>query len=612
MIRRFVGALTAGLLMATGPVAAQGLGTAFTHQGRLTDGGNPANGPYDFRCILYDAPAGGSQIGPIVSLEDVAVAGGLFTVGLDFGASAFRGNARWLEVAVRPGASAGAYTIVGGRQELKPAPNALYSTVSTTAEAAPWTGISGKPAGFADNVDNDSGGTVTGIATGVGLTGGPITASGTIAVANGGISTGLLADGAVTSPKIANGAVGASQIDQGQVQTRISGTCPLGSYLRGINADGTVLCTGLPNPHAINTVSNPGTHEVGTHPAIAIAPDGLAVITFYGDINSGALHFTKCANAACTAASVFRTLDDSAANDVGTYSSIAIGSDGFPVVSYHDATAGTLKVAKCMDASCTSGTVVTTVDDHPINTVGAYTSTAIGTDGFPVISYYDSTAGGLKVAKCINLNCTGLTTITTVDNPANDVGRNTSIGIGTDGLPVISYRDATAGTLKVAKCNGAACNTGATLTAVASGAGGGRGRMTIPADGRPLISYEAPVGMNSAVRVARCGNAACSAGNVSNEVYFAFGLSGMDSSIAIGGDGLPVVSHWGPALRVAKCGDAACSSGNVASVLDSPADANVGNHNAIARAADGLPVVAYSDTTNGSLKVAKCGNAACN
>jgi hypothetical protein len=601
-------ALTIGLWIAAGPLAAQGVGSAFTHQGRLLDAGSPASGPYDFRCILYDAAAGGSQVGPIVTLDDVAVADGLFTIGLDFGAGAFRGNARWLEIAVRPGTSTGAYTVVGSRQEVKPAPHALWSAA---ADSTPWTGVTGKPAGFADNVDNDSGGTVTGVATGAGLTGGPITSSGTIAVANGGITSALLADGAVTSAKIANGAVGASQINQAQVQTRIGGTCPLGSYLRGINPDGTVVCAALLNPHAIGTVYDPQTHAAGQDVAIAIAPDGRPVVSHYGTINSGALQVTKCGNATCSAGNTTRTPDDSSQNDVGRDSAIAIGSDGFPVVSYHDATLGTLKVLKCSDPTCTGNNIVTTVDDHPVNTVGAHTSIAIGTDGFPVISYHDETAGGLKVAKCVNVNCTGLNVITTVDNPSNDVGLDTSIAIGADGLPVISYRDASAGTLKVAKCNSAACNTGANITTVASGAGGGRGRMTIPADGRPIVSYEAPISQSSTIRVVKCGNAACSAGNVSNEVYFASGLGGANSAIAIAADGLPILSHWAPALSIAKCGDAACASGNQVSVLDSPPGAGVGNYNAIAVGPDGLPVVAYYDSTNQSLKVAKCGNTTC-
>ena len=34
------------------------MGTAFTYQGRLTDGGSPADGEYDFRFRLYDAASG--------------------------------------------------------------------------------------------------------------------------------------------------------------------------------------------------------------------------------------------------------------------------------------------------------------------------------------------------------------------------------------------------------------------------------------------------------------------------------------------------------------------------------------------------------------------------
>jgi hypothetical protein len=89
--------------------------------------------------------------------------------------------------------------------------------------------------------------------------------------------------------------------------------------------------------------------------------------------------------------------------------------------------------------------------------VGAYTSIVIGTDGFPVISYRDNTAFSLKVAKCVNAACTGASTLTTIDDPANIVGYYTSIAIGSDGFPVISCQDGTPGTLKVVKCNKDSC-----------------------------------------------------------------------------------------------------------------------------------------------------------
>jgi hypothetical protein len=110
-----------------GPDVQAAIGTAFTYQGYLTDGGSPAEGSYDFRFRLYDAPSEGAQVGSPVVGDNVAVADGYFTVELDFGGAAFNGQARYLAIAVRPGGSAGAYTALSPRQPLTPTPYALYA-----------------------------------------------------------------------------------------------------------------------------------------------------------------------------------------------------------------------------------------------------------------------------------------------------------------------------------------------------------------------------------------------------------------------------------------------------------------------------------------------------
>jgi hypothetical protein len=105
---------------------ADALGTSFTYQGKLMDGGAPANGTYDFQFSLYNALSGGTQVGSTVSLGDVAVTAGLFTVQLDFG-NVFDGTALYLQIAVRPGASVGAYTTLTPRQLLSATPYAFYA-----------------------------------------------------------------------------------------------------------------------------------------------------------------------------------------------------------------------------------------------------------------------------------------------------------------------------------------------------------------------------------------------------------------------------------------------------------------------------------------------------
>ncbi|MBM4429963.1 MAG: hypothetical protein FJ026_06375 [Chloroflexi bacterium] len=108
----------------TQAAAAAPLGTSFTYQGRLLDAGQPASGSYDLQFKLYNAASAGTQLGSTVQKDDMAVTTGLFTVELDFGSGVFTGDARWLEIAVRPGSSTGAFTTVTPRLPLTAVPYA--------------------------------------------------------------------------------------------------------------------------------------------------------------------------------------------------------------------------------------------------------------------------------------------------------------------------------------------------------------------------------------------------------------------------------------------------------------------------------------------------------
>ncbi|MEJ2210549.1 MAG: right-handed parallel beta-helix repeat-containing protein [Anaerolineae bacterium] len=138
-----------GSLAQSGGSALAVLGTAFTYQGRLSDGGSPASGTYDLEFKLYDSANGDNQVGSTITVDDQTVSNGLFTVELDFG-GAFDGTALWLEIGVRGGSESGAYTTLVPRQTLSATPYARY------AAGAPWNGLSGMPNGFSDGVDNDT------------------------------------------------------------------------------------------------------------------------------------------------------------------------------------------------------------------------------------------------------------------------------------------------------------------------------------------------------------------------------------------------------------------------------------------------------------------------
>ena len=114
------------VLTITSPLNAQTpAGTAFTYQGQLKSSGVPVNDTCEFEFSLWDAETDGSLIGSN-GVTGVEVVDGLFTVKIDFGAGAFDGDARWLEIAVL-GSGDAEFTTLTPRQELTPTPYAEFA-----------------------------------------------------------------------------------------------------------------------------------------------------------------------------------------------------------------------------------------------------------------------------------------------------------------------------------------------------------------------------------------------------------------------------------------------------------------------------------------------------
>ncbi|MGB2807949.1 MAG: hypothetical protein WBC22_09420, partial [Sedimentisphaerales bacterium] len=149
------------------------MGTALTYQGRLMDANNVADGLYDFEFRLYQDPnSGGFQIAPTAVVDDHDVIDGYFTVELDFGQYAFNGDARWLEIAVRPGDSNDVHTILSPRQQVTPTPYAIRAHIAdSSADGVTGSGTTNQLAKFtATKVVSDSAIYETGGNVGIGTT----------------------------------------------------------------------------------------------------------------------------------------------------------------------------------------------------------------------------------------------------------------------------------------------------------------------------------------------------------------------------------------------------------------------------------------------------------
>lgn len=208
--------LVAGFGIVPGVILAQTpTGTAFTYQGRLARGGTyPVSLTCDFTFGLFDAPSGGNRLGSDQTKTGVTVQDGYFQVELngagEFGASAFNGQRRYLQVAVRCPGDPG-FTVLGGRVELKSVPYAQRVFSATLSGGVAWSTLVGLPAGFSDGLDNEA---VYSAGYGLVLTGTQFSL--------------------ITSTII--NAISPS------VQLRVKDSCPANASIQLINPDGSVVC----------------------------------------------------------------------------------------------------------------------------------------------------------------------------------------------------------------------------------------------------------------------------------------------------------------------------------------------------------------------------------
>lgn len=412
--------LAAGLL-GSGPALAQ-VGTRFSYQGFLEDGGQPKTGAIDLRVQAFDAATGGTAISVApLQLEGVAVAGGVFTVSLDFGDSVFLGNPVFLEIGIREDADGDAantsgFTVLAPRQELTPTPYALRAaTVSldavagaeiadgsiTAADVASSSiGASRLVTSGSDGVQRRANGTcadgramVTLAESGVPVC---IAVATDVAVAAGsGLSRSRSASGVVTLG-----------IDVSTGQTQIHGRCEAGqAAMAAVNPDGSVQCTYVdaPTPAAPLAVDSAG--NVGAFLSVRRTSAGAAfspAVAYY-DSSNRRLKYLLCNSSVGSNPCADRTpvVIDDPANDVGQFVSLAPASDAS--MAYYDASAGDLKVALCDSALCTATISVRTLDS--VGDVGRHAEAMI-VGGRLAVAYYDATNNAYKYARCADALCT--------------------------------------------------------------------------------------------------------------------------------------------------------------------------------------------------------------
>ena len=211
-----------------------------------------------------------------------------------------------------------------------------------------------------------------------------------------------------------------------------------------------VLLSSGPGPVMADGISVDMAGDVGRYSSLALDSDGNPVVSYEGN----ALKVVHCNDPNC------RGNDESivVADTAGIHTSLALDSAGNPVVSYYYRTTDELRLLHCGNPTCSAGNSIVAVDTA--DDVGGHTSLVLDTSGNPVVSYFDVTNSDLKLLHCNDPDCTGGDESVTSPDTLDTVGRYTSLALDSSGNPVVSYEGATAGALKVLHCNDPDCTGG--------------------------------------------------------------------------------------------------------------------------------------------------------
>ncbi|MCJ7659930.1 MAG: hypothetical protein MUO67_12350, partial [Anaerolineales bacterium] len=302
--------------------------------------------------------------------------------------------------------------------------------------------------------------------------------------------------------------------------------------------------------------------------------------------------------------------------DVASSSSFALNAnklDDHFAEDFQMRVMGTCPPGQAIGAVLTDGTVICNFPpSHTLSSLGAghdlvdaMVDIAIGSDGLGVIAYLNATSGNLNVFHCDDPNCRSGTN--QVVDSADDVGYYPSIAIGTDDFPLISYFDNTNDDLKVVHCSNVDCSSRTISIPDPTGSVGYDTSITIGGDGLGLISYYNLT--NGNLKVAHCSNTACTSFTIS--ALDTVGDVGQGSSITTNTNGLGLISYYdltNDNVKLAYCANATCSSTSNMGTLTGPGGYG---GTSLAIGSDGFPLVIYIDSVNYDLWIVHCADALC-
>jgi len=296
--------------------------------------------------------------------------------------------------------------------------------------------------------------------------------------------------------------------------------------------------------------------------------------------------------------------------NVGRAPSLVLTSKNHPVVSYYDLPNRDLKLMICNDPLCKDRPSIKKLDTTGM--VGAYSSIQLGKSDKPLMSYYDSTNGLLKFLHCDDSDCKKYSI--SIPDSGSTAGKYSSLTLDKNGFPVISYYDVSNGNLKLLHCGDAKCAEDKLKNISTPDSTGDVGLYTSIAldnTGNPVISYYAS---NSGLRILHCDDPTCTGDESPNITTPDRGDLGWFTSLILDANGNPVVAYYdftNGDLKILHCDDPNCAGDESKNISSPDTTGYAGAYLSMKLDREGHPIISYFDATNSDLKILHCDDQNC-
>jgi hypothetical protein len=417
----------------------------------------------------------------------------------------------------------------------------------------------------------------------------------------GAVQTENIASGAVGSLQIANGAVGAAQIANGSITA---------TQLAKPPRSGSIETTSMQISFNEVRFIVPFVPAFAVPPAVTLAVRSSSPWQYPVWVESSG---TDSFTGRFTVPPLEPSIPDSIGN-VGEHTSLAV-IDGFPAICYRDATYTDLKFVRATNANGTSWGQPVVVDGTQYATpfssdcaCGYGTSLAL-VNGNPAISYYDATSGSLKFVRALDASGTDWGEIMTLSYTGFGMDSefataDTSLAV-INGNPAICFYNSVNDDLMFIRSSDASGTFWDPPIIVDGTDSVGLFATMALINGNPAISYYDATNLD--LKFVRASDASGTAWE-NPQTLDSTGSIGRYACLTVV-NGNPAISYndgTNGDLKFIRASDASGSAWQAAQTLDS--EGSVGTYTSLA-VIWGNPAISYRDFTNGDLKFVRATDA---